>query len=472
MASHPLEEILNPRSVAVVGASKSGRGGGFIKPLQELGFKGGIFPINPKYDEIMGLKTYPRVKDIPGPVDFVISSVPASEVLSMIEDCAEKKVKGVHLFTARFSETGRQDAADLEREILRRARQGGMRLIGPNCMGVYNPAHGLAFGEGMPRKPGVVGLASQSGGAVGEIVGYAAQRGVRFSKAISYGNALDFNECDYIDYFAQDPQTKIILLYIEGVRDAKRFPESLRQAARVKPVVVLKGGRGEAGARATASHTASMAGSRKVWTSLMKQAGVMIADDVDELVDAAVALQHLPPVKGRRVGVVGGSGGGSVLAADLCEESGLNVTPLSRHIRQELKKQGSPIWDWVGNPVDFSIGFQDHSESMNIMTLMAEDPDFDFLIIFVHGPWSLDSEPFDMEKHLEPYLVHKKKAKPAVVVFGNRLRGRGKDAEKMAEISGEIESRLIGENLPVYPNITRAAKTIRKVIDYYEHQSK
>ena len=185
MSNHPLEEILHPRSIAVIGASGKGRGGGFITPLKELGFKGNIYPVNPKYTEIMGMKSYARVRDIPGPVDFVISSIPAKGVLELIDDCVDKGVKGVHLFTARFSETGRKDAAELEQEILRRARKGGVRLIGPNCMGVYHPDEGIAFNEGMPKESGHMGLASQSGQAVGEIVGYSAIRGIRCSKAIS-----------------------------------------------------------------------------------------------------------------------------------------------------------------------------------------------------------------------------------------------------------------------------------------------
>jgi acyl-CoA synthetase (NDP forming) len=295
MSTHPLEPLLHPRSIAVVGASGSGRGGGFVSPLVELGFRGPIYPVNPKYDEIMGMKAYPRVRDIPGPVDFVISSIPASQVLGLIADCAEKGVKLIHLFTARFSETGRQDAADLEQEILRQAKAGGIRLIGPNCMGVYIPEEGISFNNGMPKESGRVGLASQSGQAVGETVGFAAQRGIRFSKAISYGNALDFNECDYLDYFAQDPNTEIILLYIEGVRDGPRFLRSLRRAAAVKPVIVVKGGRGEAGTRATASHTASLAGSREIWNAVVNQAGVVTAADLEEMVDIATAFYFLPP---------------------------------------------------------------------------------------------------------------------------------------------------------------------------------
>ncbi len=198
MSDHPLEEILHPRSIAVVGASARGRGGMFLSPLQEFGFKGELYPVNPKYDEILGLKSYARVRDIPGPLDYVISSIPAAGVLDLIDDCVEKQVKCIHLFTARFSETGRQDAAELELEILKRAQDGGIRLIGPNCLGVYYPRMRIAFNEGMPKEPGNVGLASQSGGGVGEITGYAGLRGIRFSKAISYGNALDFNECDYL----------------------------------------------------------------------------------------------------------------------------------------------------------------------------------------------------------------------------------------------------------------------------------
>ncbi|MBW2086902.1 MAG: CoA-binding protein, partial [Deltaproteobacteria bacterium] len=383
MSIHPLEEILHPKSIAVVGASDGGRGGGFITPLQELSYQGKIYPVNPKYPEIMGLKAYPRVRDIPGPVDYVISSIPASEVLGLIEDCAQKGVKAVHLYTARFSETGRKDAADLEIEILRQARKGGIRIIGPNCMGVYYPDEGIAFSDGMPKESGHLGLASQSGQAVGEIVGFAAQRGIRFSKAISYGNALDFNECDYLDYFLQDPQTKVILMYIEGVRDPRRFLNLLRRTVAVKPVIIVKGGRGEAGTRATASHTASMAGSRRVWQAAIDQTGVISAVDLEELVDIAAAFYFLPGIAGRSVGVAGGSGGSSVLAADLCEEAGLDVIPLPDDIRERLKNQGNPIWDWIGNPADFSISMRNFADAAIITRMMAQHPDFDFLIVFV-----------------------------------------------------------------------------------------
>jgi acyl-CoA synthetase (NDP forming) len=469
MSSHPLEEILHPRSIAVVGASDSSRGGGFVAPLQELGYRGQIYPVNPKYKELMGLKTYSRVREIPGPVDYVISSVPASEVLGLIEDCALKGVKGVHLFTARFSETGRKDAAELEQEILRQARKGGMRLIGPNCMGVYYPDEGIAFHTGMPKDSGGVGLASQSGQAVGEIVGFAALRGVRFSKAISYGNALDFNECDYLDYFAQDPQTEVILMYIEGVRDGRRFLSSLRRAAATKPVLIVKGGRGEAGTRATASHTASMAGSRQIWRALVDQTGVVTAADLEELVDIAVAFYFLPRISGRRVGVVGGSGGSSVLAADKCEEAGLDVIPLPEDIREGLKRRGNPIWDWIGNPADFSISVsRDRADAIMITEMMAKHPDFDFLIVFVRSPRRRGNEPISLDKHMEQYKLREMTDKPVVSVIGDRPRGRGGEADEHVKIMAEMQARFVANNLSTYPNIGRASRALSKMISYYE----
>ena len=470
-STHPLEEILHPRSIAVVGASGSGgRGGGFVTPLQELGYQGKIYPVNPKYSEIMGMKAYPSVKDIPGPVDYVISSIPASQVLGMLEDCSQKGVKCVHLFTARFSETGRKEAAELEQEILRQARKGGIRLIGPNCMGVYYPAEGISFSGGMPKESGSVGAASQSGQAVREIVDLAAQKGVRFSKAISYGNALDFNECDYLEYFAQDPETEIILMYVEGVRDGRRFFDSLRQATATKPVIIVKGGRGESGMRATASHTASLAGSMEVWETVVRQAGAISAENIEELVDVAIAFYFLPPVAGRRVGVAGGSGGSSVLAADQCEEAGLDVIPLPSDLREELRSKGVPIWDWVSNPADMSISWDRGFETGDAVEMMAGHPSFDLLIVFMNAPFHRGGQRVTLEHHLEQYKLKELNNKPLLVVLGDRVRGLDKDEDASSRMLGEMRRRLIADGVPIYPNIGRAARAARKVIDYYQRK--
>ncbi len=467
MSIHPLEELLHPRSIAVVGASNKGQGRGWVEPLLELGFKGEIYPVNPKYAEIMGLKAYARVSDIPGPVDYVISSIPAAAVLGMLDDCAMRGVKVVHLFTARFSETGRKDAAQLEQDILKKARGYGIRLIGPNCMGLYYPAMGIGFNGGMPKESGTVGVVSQSGQVVGEMVGMASARGIRFSKAISYGNALDFNECDYLEYMAQDPDSKTVLLYIEGVRDGPRFLRVLRELTAVKPVIVMKGGRGKAGTRATASHTASLAGSRQIWQAVVNQTGIIPVSDIEELIDVAAAFYFLPPLKGKRVGVTGGGGGKSVLAADVCEEAGLDVIPLPDDIRQELKKQGNPIWDWVNNPADFSIAMGDGSTVSTMNKLMAEHPDFDLMIQFVSGPWRLDKD-YTIDKHMKSMGLEYLNSKPSVLVYSERLRGTNGTDAKLAEIDTEIRRRLNEEGFALYPAIRRAANAVNKMIDYYQ----
>ena len=470
MSIHPLEEILHPKSIAIVGASDRGRGGGFVTPLLELGYKGKIYPVNPKYKEIMRMKAYARVIDIPDPVDYVISSIPATGALELMKDCVQKGVKCVHFFTARFSETGRKDAADLEQEILRVAKAGGVRIIGPNCMGVYYPDEGLAFNPGMPKRSGSVGLASQSGGAVGDIVGSSALRGIRFSKAISYGNALDFNECDYLEYFTQDPQTTLILMYIEGVRDGQRFVRTLKQTTLEKPVIILKGGRGEAGNRATASHTGSMAGSRKLWQAVVDQTTVVTALDFEEMVDIALAFYFLPDDTGRNVGVIGGSGGTSVIAADICEEAGLNVIPIPQQIRDKLKGQNNPIWDWVSNPVDFSISMGNRSDSAIMTKLMGEHPDFNLIISFMSGPgpWNIrGSGAEDIDKILEdsmPDAIDK----PMAIVQGSRPPGPGSGTNQMAQFQSRFQYLLSKRGIPTYPSIGRASNAINKMIGYYE----
>jgi acyl-CoA synthetase (NDP forming) len=467
MSNHPLEDILHPKSIAVVGASDTGRGGGFLTPLQHSGYRGKIFPVNPKYSTIGGLPAYPRVSAIPGPVDYVISSIPAHQVLDLVEDCGQKGVKGLHLFTARFSETGRKEAADLEMEILRRARRYGIRIIGPNCMGVYYPKERIAFNDGMPMEQGKVGLISQSGQVVGEIVSFASQQGVRFSKAISYGNALDFNEGDYLEYFALDPETEIILLYIEGVRDGKRFPEALKRAASVKPVLIVKGGRGKAGTRATVSHTASLAGSQQVWEALVRQSGAINVSNLEDMIDLAVAFNFLPPATGRNLAVLGGSGGSSVLAADQCEEAGMEVISLPQDIRDKLKESGSPIWDWIGNPADFSISMGDHAAAFQIGYLMAGHPAFDANMVFVHGPWGRRAKNFSLKQHLLPYKQMVGFDKPTVYVY-QEMRNHEKDDEALAKIRVEIKERLIEWKLAVYPSINRAARALSGFIGYYQ----
>jgi len=472
--SHPIEELLNPRSIAVVGASNNPQTAGynFTDALLKYGYRGNIYPVNPKYSEILGLKAYPRVKDTPGPVDYVISAVSAPLVPALLEDCSHNGVKVIHLFTARFSETGRSDAAKLEQEVLKLARGYGIRLIGPNCMGLFFPRLRNSFSDAMPHQnSGPVGLISQSGQAVEEIVRSAALRGLFFSKAISYGNALDFNECDFLDYLAQDPETKLILMYIEGLRDGRRFFDSLRQAAAQKPVVILKGGRGQSGARAVASHTASLAGSADLLEVVLAQAGAVSADSMEEFIDLAVAFHYLPPIRGLQVGVIGGAGGASVLAADQCEAAGLDVIPIPQEIREELKSKGISIWDWIGNPVDHSIRGEDAKfDHSNMLTLMAKNERFDLLIVMFGEPHHERHKGRTADNYLGEYRIENCKPKPVMAIVPERCLGIDHYADWNWKIIYEIRSKLLAKGIPFYPSIGRAAKAAKKVADYYRRK--
>jgi len=368
MTAYSLDEVLHPQSIAVVGTNTHGR---FVTPLINLGFKGKIYPVNPKYTEILNMKSYPTIKDIPGNVDFIISNVPAPQVPNILKDCEGKRVKGIHLYTARFSETGRKDAIELEKEVLSLAKKMGIRIIGPNCMGVYYPDQGISWQDHFPKESGTLALSSQSGQAAGQIISTITDRRIFFNKAISYGNAIDFNESDFLAYFEKDPKISLILMYIEGLKDGKRFFETLRKTTAVKPVVILKGGRGKSGTRAVASHTASLAGETSIWNTMINQAGAIPVNSIEELVDMVVSFYFLPPITGKCVGVLAGAGGATVLAADQCEEAGLDVIQLPQEIREELKNKGIRIWDWIGNPADFSIGMGDDFSPQEFLRMMA-----------------------------------------------------------------------------------------------------
>ncbi len=467
-----LEEIFHPQSVAVAGSSNNPDSSGyaFTRFLVDYGFKGKIYTVNPRYPEILGMKAYPSIRDIPGTVDYVICALAASEVLRMLDDCAEKGVKCVHFFTGRFSETGRRESAELEQEVLRRARKYGIRLIGPNCMGIYYPREGLAFGYDYPLESGPVGVATQSGGGAQQLVYLASMRGVRFSKVVSYGNALDFNECDYLEYFAQDPETEIILLYIEGVKDGRRFFDLLRQTTPKKPVVVVKGGRGKAGVRSVASHTASLAGSMRAWEAAITQAGAVSAKNFDEMSDLAVSFSFLPPIKGYRVGVAGGGGGASVLGGDECEEEGLDVIPLPDEIRQELKSKDVPIWDWIGNPMDQSVSGGFGFTALDMMQIMTKHQNFDFLIgnMTEGGPRRKELVMTSRRNDTQNYIrLKKENKKPFLVVVEEKsLTMSTHNHWRWKELSG-VRTKLIAAKIPIYPSIGRAARAARKLIDYY-----
>jgi len=461
-----LEFVFYPRSVAVVGATNDPMkfGYGYMKGIIDLGFKGKLYPINPKRDEVLGIKAYPSVRDAPRPVDYVISNIPAPRVPQMTEDCVASGAKVLQLFTAGFSETGEEDGIRLEREMVDIARRGNLRIIGPNCVGVYCPKSGLVFNTTeLIKESGPVAFISQSGGNAFELTNAAALRGIRFSKVVSYGNACDLNETDFLEYLAHDPDTEIITAYIEGVKNGPAFITALREATKRKPVIMLKGGRTDSGTRAVASHTGSLAGATPIWDALCRQMGVIQVDNLDQLADLLLAFLHLPVPKGGNVGVVGVGGGASVQAADDCAAAGLVVPPLPLETRSELKKFTPEAGCSISNPVDSILVFSPDDFSKTV-EIVVNSPEIDLLILHIGLDFS--AVQFGGAKMLEG------------VVDGVIRAGKGTD-KPMAiclrtagslpawEAFLELQEKCLKAGFPVYPTVERAALAVGRFLKYH-----
>ena len=476
MSEHPLESIFHPKSIAVIGASGKPQSLGyhFVRHLVDYGYGGRIYPVNPKGGEVFGRKVYSSLKEVTGSVDYVICCIPASKVMGLLQECSDRKVKAVHLFTGRLSETGRREAIESERQILQQAEEFKIRLIGPNCAGLYYPKEGISFGYDLPKDYGSVGGFFQSGGAAGEFVRYASLRGVRFSKIISYGNALDLNETDYLEYFSEDPETKTIVSYIEGAIDGRRFLDVLARVTRMKPVIVIKGGRSKAGFRAAASHTAAMAGSLNVWETAIKQTGAIQAESIQDMIDLVIAFSFLPSISGKRVGIAGGGGGRSVLSADEWEEAGFSVVPFTDRIRNQIKERSPDIWDWIGNPADRSMMEGSGISTGDILKIMSKEGDFDLLAGNI-----TDDAPFEkarwidtIEEEVRDFIdIGDEGRIPITVVLPTGDLDINHFADWRWRFVAEKRVSLMEAQIPVFSTFHRAAKTIKRLVDYYQQIS-
>jgi acyl-CoA synthetase (NDP forming) len=466
-----LDAIFHPRSVAIAGVSTqqpgfAGVGTGFLLSLMELGFPA-IYPVNPKYPEFEGLKCYPSVLDIEGPVDHVISSVPAHVVPKLVEDCIQKGVRSVHFFTAGFRETGDAEMTDLEKQVVGRLTSTGIRVFGPNCMGLYVPESKLAFMPGFPTESGPVGFISQSGGNAGEMVYTASVRGIRFSKVVSFGNAADIDESELLTYLADDADTKIICAYLEGIKEGRRFLDAIRKAASVKPTVVLKGGRTAAGTRAVMSHTASLAGSLQVFDSLCRQVNAVRVNSVEEMGDLAVAFRYMGAPAGAGVAVVGGGGGFSVFAADEIDDAGLQCPPLPEHTQKALGEINPVAGTSVRNPVD-TIAIFEPPKLEQTLRILGDAENIDVIMYHTSFSWGRGRRSMammgpDPVHYMQMQVQQMEKARtasgtPIVVVLRPPL-----DVESM-ERTAAFQEKCWQAGFPVFPTIPRAANAIAKTL--------
>jgi len=378
------EPLFYPKSLAVIGASAelAKFGNIILSAIMEIGYQGKIYPVNPEGGEINGLKVYPSLKEIPGEVDLAILTIPAPLVSGALEECLRKGVKGAEILTSGFRETGTPEGRRMEEDITRIARR-GIRILGPNCFGIYCPESGLTIlpGQNFSRATGPVGFFSQSGGLCADLGQIAKGLSMRFSKMVSYGNGCDVAACDLLEYFFADEKTRIIAGYIEGVEDGPIFLRILKENRRKKPVILWKAGLTATGSQAVMSHTGSLSGSEKVWNSALKQAGVIQVGSAEELVDTIYAFLYLPNTAGPRVAVMGGGGAISVAASDSLERLGLSVPPFSWPILQKLKTSFPPVGNSLRNPVDLGNPMIPPSMLRKVMEAAGEDEGIDTLIV-------------------------------------------------------------------------------------------
>ena len=355
-ATAAMRAFLEPRSVAVVGASRR-RGtvsGELLHNLLEAGFNGPVYPVNPKASVVQSVVAYKSVLDVPGPVDLAVLALPAPYVVEAAGECAAKGVRAIVVISAGFAETG-PEGAQRQRELLAVCRAAGMRLIGPNCLGIVNTDAEVrldaTFGPIVPL-PGRVGFLSQSGALGLAIIDYANALGLGLSSFVSVGNKADISSNDLLSFWEQDDRTGLVLLYLESFGNPRKFARIARRVARTKPVLAVKSGRSAAGARATSSHTgALLAASDVTVDALFDQAGVIRTDSLGELFDVASLLANQPIPAGRRVGIVTNAGGPGIMCADACEAGGLEVVQLSPRLQASLA-EGLPAEAAVANPVD------------------------------------------------------------------------------------------------------------------------
>jgi acetyltransferase len=415
---HPLDSLLKPRSIAVVGASRrlGSIGREILHQLIEFEYRGMLFPVNPHADFVHSMKAYPSVSSIPDQVDLAIIVVPREAVLAVVDDCGKKGVRALVVITAGFSETG-EEGRRMEAELGERIRRYGMRMIGPNCMGLINtdPAVHMdsTFAPALPMT-GRIAFMSQSGALGFAILNIAKQLGIGFSYFVSLGNRTDVSSNDMLLYWEDDPNTDLILMYLESFGNAKRFMQIARRISKRKPILAVKSGRTEAGARAASSHTGALAarqGMDIAAGALLEQSGVIRVNTVEELFDLASGFSKNPLPRGNRLAILTNAGGPAIMATDRAASLGLQLAELSENAREELRHL-LPREAIVQNPVDMT-GKSDRSRYDACAKILLEDESVDSLLVVFVPVMMIDA--MDIVAGLEE--LRKKYDKPVFGVF-------------------------------------------------------
>ncbi len=445
-----IANFFKPRGVAIIGASADPQklSNGILVNMLSYGYTGKIYPVNPKNDTILDLPCYPSITEVPDPVDMAVVILPSQYILPVIDDCGKRGIQSVVIISGGFKETGAQGLA-LENEVLKVAKKYEMRIVGPNCVGTVDLYSGLncTFINGIPTKGGVAFI-SQSGAVIGAATDYLLGKGVGFSHFVSLGNEADITETDMIEYLGEDEHVSVIVGYVESIMQGPRFIQAARKVAKKKPIVLLKSGRSEAGARAVSSHTGSLAGSQEAYQAAFHQAGVIQVDEIKELYALASGFSNQPLPKGNRVAIVTNAGGGGALASDALEKAGLVLATFSPETVAAMRPKMNPA-SGLRNPVDMLGGASPAEYEIALEHVLA-DPNVDAVLPII-VPTSL----VDTRAVAEEWVKAAQKTnKPMLCCL-------------MGEASlGKAMDYLHDQRIPVFTFPEEAAATLGKMYAY------
>jgi acyl-CoA synthetase (NDP forming) len=462
---HRLDPMFNPRTVVVIGD----KGPGYMWLHNNMPFKekgGNLYSVQIDPKEIegiekLGIQNFKSLAEVPEPIDYAVVAVPRQVSPLVLKDLLAVGAKGACFFTSGFAETGEELGTKLQAQLTEMARPANFNLVGPNCMGLYMPKAGVRFNPDAPvADDGRIGFLSQSGthGIMFSLV--ADANGMHLSRCASFGNAIVLDVSDYLDYLVQDDETEVIGMYVEGVRDGRRFFETLRRACAAKPVVVWKGGQTEAGARATMSHTGSLATQQAVWDSVMRQCGAIMTNSLDETVDVMKLLLNTKRPKGNRMALLAMTGGQSVSITDAFAKAGLAVPRLSEESYRQLAEFFNIVGGSYQNPLDMAGTMQGKPEILErILRIVDTDPNVDVLAMelsamFAARQWK--RKPEDLDRMLDELVAHmQRSAKPFLLIMHP-----SNEEAYVAEIKPKFNERKIA----VFPSFERAAAATARVL--------
>ncbi len=466
-----IKDILDIQSVAIIGVSAK-MGYYWAHSMLQWDHNLRVWLVSLNGGEVLGHKILTSIDEIPEKIDYTIVAVPYKAVPSVLRECAAKGVKGATVFTSGFSELGTDEGRKREKELCELIKSLGIRVFGPNCMGLMYPKLGFAFMPTVKRLAGNVGFLSQSGGVAITTYTAGVESGVGFSKVFSFGNAVDISPHELIQFFEDDSETKVIGIYIEGTKQGKELLQSLKTLAQKKPVVAIKGGRSQEGSRAVSSHTGALAGSNAIWDAMFKQANVPTVDTLEDLISTLSIFSKSPVPKSRNVGIIAISGGTSVVYTDFCSEAGLNIPRSSQETVDKLRSIMLSVGNAVGNPIDLAADYYQDQIMSEVIRIVGKDPNFDSIILQadVHNihQVAVIMEAVDEVDYLWGVMakagreIVESMGKPVLVTIPEvaypeaRMRAWGK---------------FVNEGLPVFRNIRETVEALVKVCEYYECKS-